>query len=148
MTFTAEHVRALIPELRAMNPNHTGEFHGARRDKALAMLEAFAARLEQDARPFAERLKDLIYEWPKGAKTLADVIDGTALNLYSAGVELGRADGRREILAEIAKVSPWWHNLEDEPGIISRCVGCDVPEGDEHAPDCLWRRAQPVAAKP
>ena len=65
--------------------------------------------------------------------------------MFDLTARFGRAQremGRRDILALVAKVSPWWHNPEDEPGIISRCVGCDVPEGDEHAPDCLWRRAQ------
>lgn len=63
--------------------------------------------------------------------------------------ELGRRKGQREILREIARL--------DEHMDTGRCMFCDafryvatgvVTAAQDHAPDCLWLRAQAVKDTP
>lgn len=59
----------------------------------------------------------------------AVMLDAFAARLESDADE--REQGRREVLAEVAKLYPYAHG--------GTCLFCSA---DEHAPTCLWLRAQ------
>ena len=53
-------------------------------------------------------------------------------------VEEWRAEGRREVLREIAKIDEWVND-----GVF--CAFCDRSKWDDaHKPTCLWLQAQAV----
>lgn len=110
-SFTAAEVRRLA-EVYQLEAEHVDM-------RIAAMLDAFAARLEQDD------------SFGREAKTMAD-----------SAFELGREEGRREILAEIARIDD---PVSPKHGWCWFC-GAGNPRGDaQHGPNCAWRRAQSVA---
>lgn len=122
--FTAAEVRRLAHEMRTeyLTKPHESE------PVALA-LDAFAARLEQDAH--AETLlADVQQKWSGVGASAADT--------QAASLEAkAREEGRREVLREIA---------EREPVHDGLCLWCDgyqpqSLQSNIHKPDCLWLRA-------
>ncbi len=60
-----------------------------------------------------------------------------SLEWHMIALEEAREQGRREVYAEIAKISPWLSRQFSD----GNCFFCsnDMPQ---HRPDCLWLRAR------
>lgn len=128
--YTAEQVRdeadhVFASDFREGKPSHP------RYVRVLAMLDAFAQRLEQE-----EQLE------PSYAFNQFSQAIGREVEQYLLADQIAKAreEGRREVYAQIASADACWV----EKAYYESCQWCGIGRysGDNHKPTCLWLRAQ------